>query len=75
MLAKFVPEILTVVPPAEVPLLGVTEVMLGLTAESVFIVRSAARVPVYVGVQEPFAKPVEVKASIQSALIVVIAFD
>ena len=69
MLAKFVPEILTVVPPAEVPLLGVTEVIFGLTAESVFIVKLTAKV---------FVKSSELQAeieSMQSRLIALSEFD
>jgi len=71
VLAKFVPAIETEVPPAVVPLAGVTEVMFGRIAESVFFVRSTARVPSYLGVQDPLV----IKESTQSAFIVVTTLD
>ena len=70
-MAKFVPAIVTEVPPAVVPLEGVTEVIFGRIAESVFFVRSTPKVPSYLGVQ---LLPVS-NESMQSALIVVTTFD
>jgi len=69
VLAKFVPAIETEVPPAVVPFDGVTLVIFGRTAASVLRFKSAKRVPVYLTLHEPPGSPLEVNASIQSALI------
>ena len=71
VLAKFVPAIVTEVPPAVVPLEGVTEVIFGRIAESVFFVRSRRSGLVYLGVQ---LLPVS-NESMQSAFIVSTLLD